>query len=631
MGGTSRCSKRALGGRLFPVLLVWVLIPSWTYSQKVFSVASQSAAPGSSVTVAVQLSDGSGIAGLQFVLNYDSALLSYPAGVSPTPGTLIDGHSIVANGNTPGKVSIALASTNSLKSGSGSVVLIPLTVSSQAASGTQTSLTLLSVSAFDPSGGNVPLQVQGGTLTITGTSTSPKLSVSSTSLAFGSVQINNSKDLTFTVTNSGGETLTGTITSPVAPFNIILGGGSFGLVAGQSQTVGVRFRPTNSGSFSSSVSISSNGGNANVSFSGTGTAIGGKSLAVDDTTGAAGSQVSVRVALSDGSGVGGLQFVLNYDSNVLSYPAGASPTAGNLIDGHSIVANGTTPGKVSIALASANSLKSGPGTVVLIPLMVSKDAVLGSKISLTLSNALAFDPTGGNVSLQTQSGTLMVAGSPPQKLYFAQFGNGSQSGSFILSEITIVSLVSTTAENATIEINNDAGNPLTVNLNGTVVPGRKDVLVPANGTVTLTTDGQGPIQSGSVVISSGVKVAGVILFGGSVGLAGVGDSKPLKRFIAPMKTARGTNSGVAMMGLGQDQNIQLELRNQQGTLVARAGVFLGAKAHVAKFVTEFPWDTPLDFSNFSGTLTATGTTDFAATVILVRPGEFATLPVTERD
>ena len=83
-----------------------------------------------------------------------------------------------------------------------------------------------------------------------------------------------------------------------------------------------------------------------------------------------------------------------------------------------------------------------------------------------------------------------------------------------------------------------------------------------------------------------------------------------------------------MMGLAQDQALELELRDQQGNFVARASVFLAARTHIAKLVDEFAWDSPPDFANFSGTLTATGTADLAATVILVTSDELATLPVT---
>ncbi|MBI3939211.1 MAG: DUF11 domain-containing protein, partial [Acidobacteria bacterium] len=134
-------------------------------SSRLLVLESKSATPGSTVSIAASLSEGNGIAGLQFTVNYDPAVLSYPAGGSVTPGTLVTSQSIVANGTTPGKVSVALAGSSSLEPGSGTVVSIPLAVSAQAVVGT--SLTLSGLSAFDPSGVSVPLSGQGSTLTIT--------------------------------------------------------------------------------------------------------------------------------------------------------------------------------------------------------------------------------------------------------------------------------------------------------------------------------------------------------------------------------------------------------------------------------------------------------------------------------
>jgi hypothetical protein len=98
-----------------------------------------------------------------------------------------------------------------------------------------------------------------------------------------------------------------------------------------------------------------------------------------------------------------------------------------------------------------------------------------------------------------------------------------------------------------------------------------------------------------------------------------------------METNPGVNTGIAMMGLGEDQRIQLELRDQQGKPIAQSSIVLSARSHVAKFLTELQWDTPPNFSNFSGTLTATGTAEFGATVIRVSPGQFATMPVAEKN
>ncbi len=96
----------------------------------------------------------------------------------------------------------------------------------------------------------------------------PMLSVVATSLDFGEVLIGNSRDLSFTVTNDGDATLTGS--SAVSPPFSIFSEDSFSLAVGESQLVTIRFSPTSMGSFNGSVSISSNGGSASVSLFGIG-------------------------------------------------------------------------------------------------------------------------------------------------------------------------------------------------------------------------------------------------------------------------------------------------------------------------------------------------------------------------
>ena len=97
-----------------------------------------------------------------------------------------------------------------------------------------------------------------GAIQIGGTPVPPSLSVTPASQNFGTVGIGSSADRSFVVQNTGGGTLTGTVTA-APPFSI-LSGGSFSLTLGATQTVVVRFTPTTSGVISSNVSFTSNGG-----------------------------------------------------------------------------------------------------------------------------------------------------------------------------------------------------------------------------------------------------------------------------------------------------------------------------------------------------------------------------------
>ncbi|MCL0083854.1 choice-of-anchor D domain-containing protein, partial [Thermodesulfovibrionales bacterium] len=109
----------------------------------------------------------------------------------------------------------------------------------------------------------------GGEIWRTAEALAPVLSVTPMSLDFGNVTIGQPEDLSFTVTNTGGGTLTGSATVPAGPFSIV-GASDFSLVAGASASITVRFSPTAAGSFSETVSFTSNGGDLTRGVSGTG-------------------------------------------------------------------------------------------------------------------------------------------------------------------------------------------------------------------------------------------------------------------------------------------------------------------------------------------------------------------------
>lgn len=96
-------------------------------------------------------------------------------------------------------------------------------------------------------------------------STNPVISVSPSSLSFGSVAAGTTNDLTFTVRNAGAGTLSGSATV-TQPFSI-LSGGTYSLGSQQSQIVTVRYVTGGVGTFSQTVTFTGGGG-ATASVSG---------------------------------------------------------------------------------------------------------------------------------------------------------------------------------------------------------------------------------------------------------------------------------------------------------------------------------------------------------------------------
>ncbi|MEE8583479.1 MAG: SBBP repeat-containing protein [Acidobacteriota bacterium] len=248
----------------------------------------------------------------------------------------------------------------------------------------------------------------------------------------------------------------------------------------------------------------------------------------------------------------------------------------------------------------------------------------------TSSSDFPLTPNALRDALSGASDGFLAVVSPTFILNFAQFGDGSGEGASFRSQIELLNLSAQEAANVRVILRNDSGQPFAVDLNGTPVEGVFEGTVPAAGNLRLETDGQGPLMTGSVQVISDIRLAGFILFdAGAIGATGVGSSPALQGFAAPVRTSATANTGVALMGLSAGQQLDLALFDDQGVEQARATIALPAFSHTALFVTEIDWSAEVDFSNFNGNLTATGSADFAATAILTQPGRFIILPVAE--
>ena len=233
------------------------------------------------------------------------------------------------------------------------------------------------------------------------------------------------------------------------------------------------------------------------------------------------------------------------------------------------------------------------------------------------------------VSALPAAGTLLEPGGQAEHvIHLAQFGDGQFNGLTVASAVTVVNLEDQQEASVRVELSGNDGQPMTVDLNGVVVVGSTEVVIPAKGSATLATDGVGLLQTGSVVVTSDSRVSAFAFYdAGSVGIAGVGSSEVGQSLITPIWSDAAVTSGIAFAATGGDLELQLELRNRQGSLVGQAALELGSREHISVLVNEFDWDPVPDFSDFHGTLTVTGTSLLAGTSILVFKNELATLPV----
>jgi PKD repeat protein len=154
--------------------------------------------------------------------------------------------------------------------------------------------------------GKVYLATFSSKLNVYGLLSSPQLSVSPSSLGFGTVAIGQTNLLSIQVQNAGGSNLTGTVTVS-APF-AIQSGSPFSLQSGLTGVVQITFNPASSGSFSNNLIFTSNGGNSTDPVTGTGAGLSPAQLAVSPAslsfgTIAVGNSVQATFAITNLGGI----------------------------------------------------------------------------------------------------------------------------------------------------------------------------------------------------------------------------------------------------------------------------------------------------------------------------------------
>ena len=222
-----------------------------------------------------------------------------------------------------------------------------------------------------------------------------------------------------------------------------------------------------------------------------------------------------------------------------------------------------------------------------------------------------------------------------ERLYFAQFANGAG----IISQISLLNVDVGEDVNAKLELRDGKGAPLNVVLNGQMISGESEVFTIAGGGGAIyASDGNGPVDAGSLTVHADGPLSGVVLFEGSaLGVAGVGNSEPLAGFRAPAENRSGDQfirTGVAVMNLDtEEKTLQARLIGLDGTEVGTGTVTadpLAGNGHMARFIDEFMWDEPVpDLTDFQGVLEVIPSHGrVAATVLRISSGNnMASLPV----
>jgi hypothetical protein len=375
------------------------------------------------------------------------------------------------------------------------------------------------------------------------TVSTPQISLSSTSLAFGSVTNGSSKPLTLTLTSSGGASLTiSSLTVTGTGFSIAATTLPKVLAPGQTLAVPVTFKPTTTGSLTGKLTIVSNsttGATSSVSLTGTGVAsspgitLSATTLSYGSVTDGTSKALSLTITSSgtasltiNSFAVTGTGFSIAATAlpktlttgQTLVIPVTFKPTtAGSLTGKLTIVSNATT-GATSVVSLTGTGVASGAR------IALSASALSFGSVADGTSKALALTITSsGTAPLTINSGTITGTG-------FAITASGASTtlaaGQSLTVQITFSPKTAGAVTGAlTINSNSTTGASSVVSLSGTgVAPdpvlsvsttslnfGTVNVSATATLTVTLSSKG-----TSAVTVSSGtITGAGYSLVGGS--------------------------------------------------------------------------------------------------------------------
>jgi len=118
---------------------------------------------GDTITVPINVTDATGVAGADIMVAYDKNVLTIKEGKTTT---LSSGMNLIVNTETAGKITLAMAGTKGITEGSGAIVEIVFEVSTVAKGGSKIPLTFIDALLYDELGNHIPVQAEDGILMI---------------------------------------------------------------------------------------------------------------------------------------------------------------------------------------------------------------------------------------------------------------------------------------------------------------------------------------------------------------------------------------------------------------------------------------------------------------------------------
>lgn len=280
-------------------------------------IGEATGSPGKDVIVPIGMNDVSTVTGGDMTIIYDKSILTVKE-IKTT--SLTTNANIQPNTNTPGEIQIAIAGSNPLSGGSGTLIDVVFTVSASAKPGTETPVTFKKAAIYDATPKDIPIITKDGKV---------KIGQSCVKGDANGDGVINSKDAIIVLRIAAG------LTQPTEEQKCSADANGDGVINSKDAIIVLRK--------SAGLPTGAPAKDINPAL---------VAITIDDISGTAGNRVTVPVKIDKFNAVSGGNFALVYDSSVLR-AVEVNSEAGILLSG-----NITQPGVVRIAFANSESLGS---------------------------------------------------------------------------------------------------------------------------------------------------------------------------------------------------------------------------------------------------------------------------------
>jgi formylglycine-generating enzyme required for sulfatase activity len=118
-----------------------------------------------------------------------------------------------------------------------------------------------------------------------------------------------------------------------------------------------------------------------------------------------GFQTTIQLSITDASGVASGDIMLKYDPNILT----VSDVKGTpLVSGMAVTPNINVAGQIKIAMAGANAIPSGSGSLLDITFTVNSKATVGTETTIQLVDTSLYDELGKVIPMNFENGTIKI-------------------------------------------------------------------------------------------------------------------------------------------------------------------------------------------------------------------------------